>query len=140
MRRTPMRLSLALAFAVCVAGCTTATVRVRQPDGTYKTTKELVWTHEVDGSSYSSFECQEDYMVATDMWDVTYEWPKGTGRLTDDLSTVFEGKGIHCEARKRSLTLNGKHYGEFAKGDRVRITPDARVLVNGVEQAPATVN
>ena len=36
--------------------------------------------------------------------------------------------------RQRPLTINGRQYGEFDKGDRARITPDARVLVNGVEQ------
>ena len=75
-------------------------------------------------------------MVATDMWDVTYEWPKGKGYLADTETTTFTGDGIRCEVRKRTLTLNGQPYGEFAKGDRIRITPDARVLVNGVEQAP----
>ncbi|MFG0252122.1 MAG: hypothetical protein ACF8NJ_04530, partial [Phycisphaerales bacterium JB038] len=93
-----------------------------------------------DGSSYRSFVCQDHYMVATDMWGVTYEWPKGKGRIQDDWSTAFEGEGIYCEARQRTLKLNGKRYGEFAQGDRIRITPDARVLVNGVEQAPAMIN
>jgi len=135
MTRTFLPLSLAVVVAVTTAGCTTATVRVRQPDGTYRMTEELVWTHEVDGRSYRTFECQDDYMVATDMSGVTYEWPQGKGRLEDDWTTTFEGEGLRCEARKRTLTVNGRQYGEFNKGDHVRITPEGRVVVNGVEQA-----
>jgi len=134
MARMLLTLSLMCVFTLSIAGCTTATVRVRQPDGTYRTTEELVWTHEVDGRSYRTFVCQDDYMVATDMSGVTYEWPKGKGRLEDDWTTTFEGEGLRCEARKRTLTVNGRQYGEFNKGDQVRITPEGRVLVNGVEQ------
>jgi hypothetical protein len=136
MSRSLMMFSLALVPALSAAGCTVATVRVRQDDGTYRTTQELVWTHELDWRSYRTFTCQDDYMVATQMWDVTYEWPKGKGRLEEDGTTTFEGDGIEAETRKRMLTVNGRQYGEFAKGDRVRITPDGAVLVNGEEAMP----
>ena len=133
MARTLMMLSLAFVVAWFAAGCTTATVSVRQPDGTYRTSKELIWW---TPDSYRSFECQEDYMVATSMWGVTYEWPKGKGHLVNLESTSFTGDGIECQTHQRMLTLNGQEYGEFEEGDRIRITPDARVLVNGVERSP----
>jgi hypothetical protein len=115
-----------------IAGCATATVSVRQPDGTYRTTNELVWWSPDD---VRSFECQDDYMVATEMWDVTYELPKGTGHFPNLETMTFEGQGIDCEVQlsDRTLTLNGEHYGPFDPGDRVRITPDAQVLTNGFD-------
>jgi hypothetical protein len=137
MARRLMTLSLTLAFALSTAGCTIATVRVRQDDGTYRTTRELVWW---PPDSFRSFTCKDDYMVATDVSDVTYEWPTGKGHLEDFETITFEGDGIRCEVRKRTLTINGRRYGEFQKGDHVRITPDGRVLVNGVEQPAAEGN
>ena len=79
-------------------------------------------------------------MVATSMSDVTYEWPTGKGHLPDTETITFKGDGMRCEVRKRTLTINDQRYGEFERGDRVRITPDARVLVNGVEQPVAEGN
>jgi hypothetical protein len=75
-------------------------------------------------------------MVATKMSEVTYEWPTGKGHFSDWETIAFKGDGISCEVRMRTLTVNGRHYGEFEPGDRVRLTPDGRVLVNGAEQTP----
>jgi hypothetical protein len=137
MARTLMTLSLTFVLALSTAGCAVATVGVRQDDGTYRTTKELVWW---SSDSYRSFTCEDDYMVATTMSDVTYEWPTGKGRFPDWETITFNGDAMRCEVRERTLTINGRRYGEFEKGDRVRITPDARVLVNGVERPVAEDN
>jgi hypothetical protein len=136
MVRTLMTLSLTFVFGLSTAGCATATVRVRQDDGTYRTSQKLVWW---SSDSYRSFTCKDDYMVATMMSDVTYEWPTGKGHFPDNETMTFEGDGMRCEVRQRTLTINDRRYREFEKGDRVRITPDARVLVNGVEQPAADV-
>ena len=137
MARKLMTLSLTFVLALSTAGCAVATVRVRQDDGTYRTTQKLVWW---SSDSYSSFTCEEDYMVATRMSDVTYEWPTGKGHFPDTETIIFEGDRMRCEVQKRTLTINGRRYGEFDSGDRVRITPDARVLVNGVDQPVAEDN
>ncbi len=131
MVRKLMLFSLVTLFGWTAVGCAVATVRVRQKDGTYKTSKRIVWYSPDD---YREFECQEDYMVASEMAGVTYEWPKGRGRLEDVETTTFEGQNLKCKVHKRTLTVNGRSYGKFKEGDRVRITGDASVFVNDVER------
>jgi hypothetical protein len=128
------RWSLVLALVMSVVGCTPATTRVRQDDGTYKTRQTLIrWSPE----SYRSFTCQEDYMVATTLFEVTYEWPRGQGRLEDIQTVTFKNQAIDCTVRGRVMSVNGQPFAEFEAGDHVRLTPDGRVLVDGVERSPA---
>lgn len=134
MTRKIILLSLMCAFAFVIVGCVVATVTVRQDDGTHKTSREIIWW---SSDSWRSFECQKDYMVASDFQGVTYEWPTGKGHMPDLQTITFEGEGIECVVKNRTMILNDNKYGAFKEGDKVRITPDAKVLVNDVEHPPA---
>lgn len=125
-------LGVMLVVAMLAGGCVQATVGVRQDDGTYKYTRELIPRSSFD--DLDSFKCERDYDVASTMHGVQYAWPKGRGSLVDYEMIVFDGKGLHCEVKERSLTVNGQSFGEFDAGDRVRIAPDGRVYVNDVER------
>lgn len=46
----------------------------------------------------------------------------------------FEGNNVDCSVVERRLIINGRLFGEFEEGDRVRITGDGKVFVNDVEQ------
>jgi len=127
-------LIVVLVIALVSAGCTTCTTSVRQPDGTYKTTRHMIWRPSPD--EYRSFEADEDYMIQTTWHGVTYEWPKGKNELTSLTEMVFHGESVECHVTKRSLTVNGKSYGEMKKGARVRLTGEGEVYVDGVKRPP----
>jgi hypothetical protein len=124
----------ALIIACALGGCTSSTTTVRQNDGTYKTYHELTWfPSTVD---YETFECTDDYMVATTLDGVTYAFPRGTGRLTGPKRIEFEGAAVDAVVDKRNLTVNDNVYKGFDKGDVVRIGSDGRVFVNDTERMP----
>jgi len=120
-----------LTLCLLAAGCAKSTVRVRQNEGTYRTSTHLILQPDFADRSFSS---SGDYMLSTEFNDVTYIWPEGKGSLSKKLNEIsFEGKSINCSVVERRLTINGRRAGEFDEGDRVRITGDGKVFVNDVE-------
>ena len=123
-----------LMFGLVVAGCVRVTTRVRQKDGTYRTSKHWVRRSSLFDLSFSS---EEDYMVAHEFHDVTYTWPQGQGSLSAKFDEIsFQGRQIECSVVGRQLTVNDSQFAEFEKGDRVRITSDGKVFVNDIEREP----
>ena len=123
-----------LMVGLLMAGCARVTTRVRQEDGTYRTSKHWVLRSSLFDRSFSS---KEDYMVSHDFHDVTYAWPQGQGSISAKFDEIsFEGSQIECSVVGRQLTVNGSQYAEFEKGDRVRITRDGKVFVNDIEREP----
>jgi hypothetical protein len=79
-----------------------------------------------------SFSTNEDFSLSTEFNDVTYVWPEGQGDFSKKLNELrFEGKSISCTVVERRLTINGRRIAEFEEGDRIRITGDGEVFVNG---------
>ena len=123
-----------LLVTLLTAGCTTCTTTVRQDDGTYKTTRHMIWRPSPE--EYRSFESDKDYMIETTWYGVTYEWPRGKSELTSLSDMEFHGDSVECHVTKRALTVNGKSYGEMKEGTRVRLTGEGDVYVDGVKRPP----
>ncbi|OHB61109.1 MAG: hypothetical protein A2168_05010 [Planctomycetes bacterium RBG_13_50_24] len=120
-----------LMLGFLMAGCAQVTTHVRQNDGTYRTSKRLVFRSDLPGRSFSS---EGDDMVATEFHNVTYAFPQGKGSFSKNFDEIsFQGRQINCRVVGRELTVNELRYGEFEKSDRVRITGDGKVFVNDVE-------
>lgn len=123
-----------LMLGLLMAGCAHITTRVRQEDGTYRTSKHWVLRSSLFDRSFSN---KEDYMVAHEFHDVTYAWPQGQGNISAKFDEIsFKSAQIECSVVGRQLTVNGSQYAEFEKGDRVRITRDGKVFVNDIEREP----
>ncbi len=134
MRKTV--LGAALLVALLASGCAhrvPATTRVRQDDGTYKISRGMVVMPSLNDPL--SFVCKKDYDVVTIMCGVEYAWPKGRGSIVDHEKIIFAGKDLRCEVNKRTLTANGKVFGDFIAGDTVRVSFDGRVFVNDLERS-----
>jgi hypothetical protein len=132
MNKEQNAILIILIFCLLTAGCAKSTVRVRQNDGTYRTSTHLIFQPDFADRSFSS---SSDYMISTGFDDVTYIWPKGKGNFSKNSNEItFEGKNISCSVVERRLTINGRRIGEFDEGDRVRITGDGKVFVNDVER------
>ena len=120
-----------LMLCLLAAGCAKSTVRVRQNDGTYRTSTHLIFQPDFADRSFNS---SGDYMLSTEFNDVTYIWPEGKGNFSKNFNEIsFEGKSIKCSVIKRRLTINGRPAVQFDEGDRVRITGDGKVFVNDVD-------
>lgn len=120
-----------LIFCLLAAGCAKSTVRVRQDDGTYRTSTHLIFQPDFADRSFSS---SSDYMISTGFNNVTYVWPQGKGNFSKNFNEItFKGKTINCSVVERRLTINGSRIAEFDEGDNVRITDDGKVFVNDVE-------
>ena len=120
-----------LMLGLLIAGCAQVTTRVRQNDGTYRTSKRLVFRSDLSGRSFSS---EGDDMVATEFHNVTYAFPQGKGSFSKNFDEIsFQGRQVKCSIVGRELTVNELRFGEFEKGDHVRITGDGKVFVNDVE-------
>ena len=123
-----------LILGLLMAGCTQVTVHKRQNDGTYRTSKHLVFRSDLPDRSFSS---EEDYMVATKFHNVMYAWPQGKGSLSENFDEIsFQGRRINCSVVGRELSVNELRFRGFEKGDRVRITSDGKVFVNDIEREP----
>jgi len=123
-----------LIFGLLIVGCSQVTTRVRQDDGTYREYKRLVFRSDLPSRSFSS---EEDDMVATEFHNVTYTFPQGKGNFSKDFDEIsFQGRQVKCSIVGRELMVNGLQFGEFDKGDHVRITGEGRVFVNNVEREP----
>jgi hypothetical protein len=123
-----------LTLGLLIAGCAQVTTRVRQDDGTYRTSKRLVFRSDLPSRSFSS---EGDDMVATEFHDVTYAFPQGKGSFSKNLDKIdFEGRQVKCSIVGRELMINELRFKEFEKGDLVRITSDGRVFANDVERKP----
>jgi len=134
MNRTRTMVAAFILLGALVAGCAQITTRVRQEDGTYRTSKRWVFRSDVPGRS---FRCDEDYMVATAFHGVTYAWPQGEGNYSQDFEEItFQGRQLDCHLVGRELSVNGSRFTGFEKGDRVRITGDGKVLVNDIPREP----
>jgi hypothetical protein len=132
MNKEQNAILIILIFCLLTAGCAKSTFRVRQNDGTYRTSTHLIFQPDFADRSFSS---SSDYMISTGFDDVTYIWPKGKGNFSKNSNEItFEGKNISCSVVERRLTINGRRIGEFDEGDRVRITGDGKVFVNDVER------
>jgi hypothetical protein len=123
-----------LTLGLLIAGCAQVTTRVRQDDGTYRTSKRLVFRSDLPSRSFSS---EGDDRVATEFHDVTYTFPQGKGSFSKNFDKIdFEGRQVKCSIVGRELTVNELRFKEFEKGDLVRITSDGRVFANDVERKP----
>ena len=123
-----------LMLGLLIAGCAQSTTRVRQDDGTYRTSKRLVFRSDLPSRSFSS---EGDDMVATEFHDVTYAFPQGKGSFSNNLDEIsFQGRQVKCSIVGRELTVNESRFREFEKGDLVRISSDGKVFVNDVESKP----
>lgn len=123
-----------LTLGLLIAGCAQVTTSVRQEDGTYRTSKRLVFRSDLPGRTFSS---EGNDMVATVFHNVTYTFPKGEGSFSKDFEEIsFQGGKVKCSIVGRKLTVNEERFGEFEKGDHVRITSDGTVLVNESEREP----
>jgi len=134
MDRRQTMLAAFLALGLLVTGCAHVTTRVRQEDGTYRTSKHWVLRSSLFDRSFSS---KEDYMVAHEIHGVTYAWPEGQGSLSPKFDEIsFQGREIKCRVVGRQLTVNDVQFVEFEKGDQVRITAEGKVFVNDSERKP----
>jgi len=129
-KRTPTLTILML--GLLAAGCAQSTTDAGKNNQTYSTAMHLMLQPDFADRSFSS---SEDFSLSTEFNDVTYIWPEGKGNFSKRLNEIsFEGKSISCTVVERTLTINGHRIAEFEKGDRVRITGDGKVFVNGVER------
>jgi intein/homing endonuclease len=120
MNKKRTAIVIILMLCLLTAGCAKSTVRVKQNNGTYRTSTHLIF--------------QRDFVVSTGYNDVTYVWPQGKGNFSRKFNKIsFEGKSINCSVVERRLTINGRQIVEFEQGDRVRITGDGKVFVNDAE-------
>lgn len=134
MNNRKMTTAAFLMLSLLLAGCAQVTTRIRQEDGMYRTSKRLVFRSDLPSRSFTS---EGDDRVATEFHGVTYLFPKGKGSFSKNFDKIdFEGLQIRCSIVGRELTVNDLRFGEFEKGDLVRITSDNRVLVNDVERQP----
>ena len=134
MNKKQTMVTAILMLGLLMAGCTQVTVRKRQNDGTYRTSKHLAFRADLPDRSFSS---EEDYMVATEFHNVTYAWPQGKGSLSENFDEIsFQGRQVKCSIVGRELTVNESGFGEFKKGDLVRITDEGKVFVNDIECEP----
>jgi major membrane immunogen (membrane-anchored lipoprotein) len=131
MNKKRTAIVIILMLCLLTAGCAKSTVRVKQNNGTYRTSTHLIFQRDFADRSFSS---NNDYMVSTGYNDVTYVWPQGKGNFSRKFNKIsFEGKSINCSVVERRLTINGRQIVEFEQGDRVRITGDGKVFVNDAE-------
>ncbi len=138
MNNRQMTITAFLVLGLLLAGCAQVTTRVRQEDGTYRTSKRLIFRSDLPSRSFSS---EGDDRVATEFHNVTYSFPKGKGSFSKNFDKIdFEGHQIKCSIVGRELTVNDLRFGELVKGDLVRITSDGKVLVNDVERRPLRDN
>jgi hypothetical protein len=120
-----------LTICLLASGCGQSTVNVKQDEEMYSTSMHLIFQPDFPDRSFSS---NKDYTLSTEFNDVTYIWPEGKGSFSRKLKGIsFEGKNIKCSVVERQLTINEHQIGEFEQGDRVRITGEGKVFVNGVE-------
>ena len=121
-----------LMLGLLIAGCAQVTTRLRQNDGTYRTSKRLVFRSDLPSRSFSS---EGNDMVATVFHNVTYTFPQGKGSFSKDFEEIsFQGGKVKCRIVGRELTVNESRFREFEKGDHVRITSDGTVFVNDSER------
>lgn len=123
-----------LMLGLIIAGCAQVTTRVKQEDGTYHTSKRLIFRSDLPSRSFSS---EGDDMVVTKFHNVTYSFPQGKGSFSKDFKEIsFQGKQVKCSIVGRELTVDESRFGEFEKGDQVRITSDGKVFVNDSKREP----
>lgn len=131
MNKRQTTILMILIFCFLAAGCGQNTVGARQDDETYHVSTHLVFYPDFADRSFKS---SENYMISTGFDGVTYIWPQGKGNFSKDTNEItFEGNNINCSVVKRRLTINGSRIAEFKEGDKVRITGEGKVFVNGVE-------
>ena len=123
-----------LMLGLLIAGCAQVTTHVRQNDGTYRTSKHWIFRSDLPSRSFSS---EGDDMVATEFHNVTYTFPKGKGSFSKNFKEIkFQCHQVNCSIVGRELSVNELCFGEFEKGDSVRITSDGKVFVNDIEREP----
>jgi len=129
-----MTVTAFLTLGLLIAGCAHVTTRVRQENGTYRTSKRLIFRSDLPSRSFSS---KGNDMVATVFNNVTYTFPKGEGSFSKDFEEItFQGGKVKCSIAGRELTVNESRFDEFEKDDLVRITSDGTVFVNDSEREP----
>ena len=134
MNEKRMMVPAFLMLGLLIGGCAQVTTRVRQEDGTYRTSKRLIFRSDLPSRSFRS---EGDDMVATKLHNVTYTFPQGNGSFSKNFDEIsFQGRQVKCGIIGRELTVNELQFGEFEKGDHVRITSDGRVFVNDSERKP----
>lgn len=134
MDKKRMMAAAFLMLGLLIAGYAQVTTRVRQEDGTYRTSKRLAFRSDLPSRSFSS---EGDDMVATEFHNVTYTFPQGKGSFSKNFDEIsFQGREVKCSIVRRELTVNESQFGEFEKDDHIRITSDGKVYVNDIERKP----
>ncbi|MBN2594277.1 MAG: hypothetical protein JXA81_12285 [Sedimentisphaerales bacterium] len=134
MNEKRMMVPAFLMLGLLIVGCAQVTTRIRQEDGTYRTSKRLIFRSDLPSRTFSS---EGDDMVATVFHNVTYTFPQGKGSFSKDFDEIsFQGKQVKCSIVGRELTVNESRFSEFEKGDQVRIASDGRVFVNDSDREP----
>ena len=134
MNKKQTMVTVFLMLGLFVAGCAVVTSSVRQDDGTYRKSKRLIFRSDLPSRSFSS---EGDGMVATEFHNVTYTFPQGKGSFSKNFDEIsFQGRQVKCSIVGRELTVNESGFGDFKKGDLVRITDEGKVFVNDVEREP----
>ena len=131
MNTKRMAIVITLMLCLLTAGCAKSTVSVKQNDGTYRTSTQLVFYPDFADRSFSS---GSNYMISTKFSDVTYVWPQGKGNFSKNFNEItFKDKNISCSIVERRLTINRRRIAEFEEGDKVRITGEGKVFINDTE-------
>jgi hypothetical protein len=60
----------------------------------------------------------------------------GDGNPVEVANLTIDGKEHQLRFRNGTLSLNGMEYGAVQKGDRVKLSGDGKVFVNGTERKP----
>jgi hypothetical protein len=129
MNKKQMAIVTTLMLGLLVTGCAQGTANVSTNDTMYDASMHLIFQPDFADRSFSS---SADYSISTQFNGVTYIWPEGEGNFSKKSNEIsFEGKNIECSIIERTLTINGRRVAEFEEGDRVRITGDGEVFVNG---------
>jgi hypothetical protein len=129
MSKKQTAIAATLMLGLLAAGCAQSTTNASRNNTTYDTTMHLTFQPDFADRSFSS---GKDYSLSTGFNGVTYIWPEGKGNFSKKSNEIsFQGKNIKCTVVKRRLTINGRRIADFEEGDRVRITPEGEVFVNG---------
>ena len=134
MNEKRVKVTAFLILGLLIAGCEQVTTRVRREDGTYRTSKRLVFRSDLPGRSFGS---QEDYMVATKFQDVTYAWPQGKGSFSKNFKEIsFEGRQINCRVVGRdSGRSRSAPVASISRRVRRRLAPALLIGARGPKSA-----
>ena len=70
---------------------------------------------------------------------ITFQVPTETSSSTEGTGGIsYDGESVKAKTDGKTLTVDGKGYGDLKAGDVVNLREKGKVLVNGAERAPQT--